>query len=90
MSIQGMTHVMTLEPNHIYEFDYVNHEGVDSVRRVQFNRLQFGIVAGYYPTPTWLLNGYDLDRRQFRSFELTKVRAIRFDGKPHAFRETKI
>lgn len=76
---------MTLVSSQVYEFEYVNHEGRDATRRIIFGAVDFGVVQPHYLTPTFLLRGYDLDKRQYRSFDISKVRNLRYDGRSFAF-----
>lgn len=49
--------------------DYVNWEGVASVRRIAPQRLVFG-ANQWHPEPQWLLECWDIDKQAMRTFAL--------------------
>lgn len=53
-------------------FDYVNHRGVQSRRRVRPERLYFG-MSEWHPGRQWLLDAYDFDRGETRTFAMCNV-----------------
>lgn len=55
------------------EFGYTNIRGEYAVRRVQPDVIYYG-VTDYYPTPQWLMSGYDVDRDVFRTFAMANMR----------------
>lgn len=57
-------------------FDYINHEGKDSTRIVIPHSLTFRALKPWYPEPTYLMRAYDLDKRDYRDFQLSKMRNI--------------
>jgi hypothetical protein len=54
-------------------FSYTNTKGKTEERRVIDVRTFQGPRLPYYRDDRWLLEGYDLDRREVRLFDLQKV-----------------
>lgn len=53
--------------NDLVRFEYVNHDGKAGTRLVRPIRTWFGSTA-WHPEPQWLLEAFDLDKRQTRDF----------------------
>lgn len=68
------------EPQHKgdikWVFDYVNHAGVDKQYIVIPQGFQFKSLKPWYPTPTWLMRGFVLGIRDYRDFQVTKIRNL--------------
>lgn len=56
-------------------FMYKNHSGKVELRTVMYRNLQFGSNE-YYTEPTFLLNGFCLDRQAYRSFSVNNITDI--------------
>lgn len=65
--------MQTLRLGSIATFLYTNHRNVTETRRVIVLGLQFGADGQYYREPQWLLQTFDLERKDFRSFALAKI-----------------
>ena len=63
-------------PYALYTFDYVNHRGERGTRKVMFLQFHYGVVEPYYPVPTLLFYGHDLDKEEYRSFDALKMENI--------------
>lgn len=68
----GQSFLRILQPNRIITFLYTNHRGEETKRRLLVKELQCG-YNDYYPTTQFLLNGYDLDKKAYRSFALSNI-----------------
>lgn len=64
--------MQTLRLGAVVRFLYTNHRDVTEQRRVVVLGLQFGSNE-YYREPQWLLQTFDLERKNFRSFALAKI-----------------
>lgn len=53
-------------------FRYINHRGGITDRRVISRRLLYGSTE-YYPEPQWLLECWDLDKNDYRTFALKNI-----------------
>ncbi len=53
-------------------FMYTNHKGITGLRQVVIDTIYFG-VSSWYQTPQWLINGYDCDRGEDRTFALNQT-----------------
>lgn len=53
-------------------FTYTNHRGKTSKRRVSFQGLDYGNNE-WYPERQWFLRGIDLDKKEVRSFALSRI-----------------
>lgn len=56
----------------IVTFTYVNHRGEIGQRKVRPIRLWFGSTA-YHPGAQWLLEAFDLDRKETRDFAMSGI-----------------
>lgn len=56
----------------IVKFIYVNHRGERGLHTVRPIRVYFGSTA-YHPEAQWLLEAFDLDRRETRDFALSNI-----------------
>lgn len=66
-------------------FNYVNHRGEKSQRRVRPIRLWHGSTA-WHSQPQWLLEAFDLDKMETRDFAMEFVvgwRVLTPEGKPN-------
>src|SRR5262245_22896960 len=50
-------------------FEYTNWKNREATRRVRIHSIRWG-VSEFYKTPTWLLMCWDLDKNDFREFNL--------------------
>lgn len=57
----------------LMEFRYKNYRGEISNRRVAFTDLVFMTEPGFDYQPGWFVGGYDLDRKERRTFALTSI-----------------
>lgn len=55
------------------KFQYRNYKGILSERRVIVDSIEFLRNPGYDYQPGWFLSGYDLDKKNRRSFALTHI-----------------
>lgn len=53
-------------------FRYTNHEGKTAMRRVIPCSLRYG-RSDHYPEDQWLVEAYDLDRKNWRTFALNNI-----------------
>ncbi len=53
--------------------DYTNHKGVRRERCIQPVRVLFATHAPYHPELQWLLNAYDVDKRDWRTFAISNI-----------------
>jgi hypothetical protein len=51
---------------------YRNWKGEEALRRVLPNRIFFGVTP-FHPEPQWLMDGFDCDKRELRTFALSGV-----------------
>ncbi|MCM3387261.1 hypothetical protein M3649_03830 [Ureibacillus chungkukjangi] len=58
------------------EFDYVNWRGEKGHRRTEVNMLYFGSTE-YHPEEQWLLDGFDLDKSDFRTFAMKDMSNVK-------------
>lgn len=56
----------------VNRFVYTNHNGEVRLRRVIPMGLRFG-TGPYYDEPQWLLEGFDLDKKEYRTFALAHI-----------------
>lgn len=63
---------MRVEPVNL-EFDYLNWKGNTVHRRVQVQGQVYYGISEYYPEPTWLVNGTDLDRNVARTYKMSNM-----------------
>lgn len=61
---------------------YRNYRGETSVRRIIPERFWFG-STDWHPTPQWLLDAYDLDRRSERCFAVRDILELAPDTRGH-------
>lgn len=54
-------------------FDYKNHRGEIALRRIQPSRISFGNSA-WHTVRQWLLHGFDLDKKAYRTFAMKDIR----------------
>ena len=54
-------------------FTYTNHRGETAVRSVIPTQLDYR-TSPHHPEPQWLLHGYDLDRKDWRTFALKDIK----------------
>lgn len=54
-------------------FNYRNHRGVLAVRTVRPIRIWHGSTA-WYPDAQWLLEAFDLDKKETRDFAMSKIK----------------
>lgn len=54
---------------------YENHRGEVGVRHFVPVQLYHGIALPWYPEPQWLLNGFDLDKNEWRTFSMNRIRS---------------
>lgn len=54
---------------------YENYRGETSIRHVIPRRIWFGSTE-WHPEDQWLLEGYDLDRQEMRSYSLKEIRSF--------------
>lgn len=62
------------------EFDYVNWKGKKGHRSVEIQGIFYG-STDYHPEPQWILEAYDLDKRESRDFamkDMTNVQRYRY------------
>lgn len=64
----------SIPPGSIVRFEYLNHRGETASRTVHFKLLQYG-SNHWYPNDQWFLHGRDMDREEYRSFALDKIKA---------------
>lgn len=55
------------------KFTYTNHRGEVAERTVTDVRIIYSFNPGYDYLPGWFLDGFDLDKRERRSFALTNI-----------------
>lgn len=65
-------------------FYYLNHRGVRALRTLDFERLEFIREPGYGYQSGWFISGIDHEKKQRRSFALTRVELAE-DGVPKQF-----
>lgn len=51
----------------VLKFYYKNYRGEQGVRSVQDPKWRYGSTE-YHPTPQWLIDGFDLEKQDFRSY----------------------
>lgn len=56
-------------------FEYVNWRGELGQRRVMPSRILFGSTE-YHPEPQWLMEAFDLDKGEMRSFAMRDIEKI--------------
>lgn len=56
-------------------FDYTNWRGEERHRRAVIRSVYFGTTE-YYPEPTWLLDGVDLERNVERTYRASSMRNV--------------
>ena len=56
----------------LVQFDYVNYKGEAELRTVKPIRIWFG-STGFHPEAQWLLEAFDLDRRETRDFAMAAI-----------------
>lgn len=61
-------------------FDYTNHRGKTTTRRVTFDALDY-IVNEFYPNGALCLTGTCKDRKATRSFDVTKISNFKKEGR---------
>lgn len=67
---------MEINDRDVIEFDYVNWKGVNGHRKVKV--LSFGYSSNaYHPEPQWLLEGYDMDKKEFRMFAMKDMSNVK-------------
>jgi predicted DNA-binding transcriptional regulator YafY len=54
------------------QFQYKNWRGEVSLRRVRPGRVWYGTTK-YYPKPQWLMDAFDLDKGDKRTFALSNI-----------------
>lgn len=64
--------MLKIKPGQRYVFSYTNYRGVTETRCGLFVGISFGSNE-WYPEPTWLMDYYDLDRNDWRSFALERI-----------------
>jgi predicted DNA-binding transcriptional regulator YafY len=64
---------MSYNRDQVAEFDYVNYKGEFGVRTVVPVRFFWG-ESDYHPGYQWLLEAFDLDRRDMRTFAMSGVK----------------
>jgi predicted DNA-binding transcriptional regulator YafY len=57
----------------IIKFNYLNHRGEVSERKVGVIGVEFNYNPNYGYQPGWFLRGFDLDKQAERSFALNRV-----------------
>lgn len=60
-------------------FEYTNHRGDKSTRRITPAGIRFG-ASEYYPEPTWLINGWCHDRGAWREFNMRNMYRVTGDS----------
>ncbi len=63
-----------MEPGQI-EFDYVNWKNESRHRRAEIHGIHWG-TSEYYPEPTWLADGIDLDRNVRRTYNMMNMKNV--------------
>lgn len=61
------------QDDRVIQFEYTNHRGETAIRTIEPTEIYFGSNE-YYPEKQWLLRGYDLNKDNFRTFALTKMK----------------
>lgn len=57
-------------------FTYVNHRGETSLRDVEMRGVFWG-TTDYHPEPGWMLQAFDLDKREHRIFAMKDISDVR-------------
>ena len=57
----------------IVEFEYTNHKGNTSIRRVDIQWLTYQKKPGFGYKPGWFIDGVDIDKKLYRSFALSNI-----------------
>ena len=56
----------------VVTFEYVNHRGERSIRRIRPIRIWFGSTA-WHADAQWLMEAWDLDKQATRDFAMSNV-----------------
>lgn len=64
-----------------YEFTYTNWKGITKTRKAQFYRVTYGSTE-YHPEPQFLIHGFDLDKKDTRTYALKDIRDIKYLNEP--------
>ena len=56
-------------------FDYTNHKGETSKRRAQIISIFYGSNQ-WHKNAQWLLEGYDMDKQDFRFFAMSDMKNV--------------
>lgn len=67
-----------VEP-HVIEFDYVNWKSNRGHRKVEVRGIRFG-TSEWYPQPTWLMSGIDLDKGERREYKMANMSNVQGTG----------
>jgi predicted DNA-binding transcriptional regulator YafY len=70
----GQQSVAAPDVTTMVRIDYVNYRGERRVRRIVPQRMYFGDVQ-WHPGPQWILDAWDVDKAEVRSFALGDIRA---------------
>lgn len=65
-------HTVLENPETVVTIGYINHRGEISVREIIPKEFGWG-SNDYYPTPQFLLDAYDLGKREHRTFALNNI-----------------
>jgi predicted DNA-binding transcriptional regulator YafY len=58
------------------EFDYTNWKGKKGHRKIEVNEFYYGSTE-YHQEPQWLLEGFDLDKKAFRTFAMKDMSNVK-------------
>lgn len=64
--------IKSIVNNRAVKLVYTNHQNVTSIRNVLPRRLWFGVTE-WHTEEQWLLEVYDLDKKQTRNFALRDI-----------------
>jgi hypothetical protein len=59
------------------EFDYLNWKSVFGHREIRVKRIYFGSTE-YHPTQQWLMEGYDLEKKDIRIFAMKDMSNVTY------------
>lgn len=61
----------------IIAFEYTNHRGELSERRMRMNSQHYG-TTHFHPEPQWFMTGYDIVKQDWRVFAMKDMRNVRY------------
>ena len=73
IAVEPFVRIKHVKQGDLVTFDYLNYRGELGERSVEFRCLAYGSNE-YYPSPTWFLHGFDMDKKAERSFAFTNIK----------------